>query len=937
MPFSMSVSDVELRGQNEKLITTLQECFSDMLKKQEEQADRLHKAVTALKPNMSATDKKTTFWNLYKTLADEHDKEIQQRYSTDLDTSLIFAGLFSAIDSAFIIQIQPQVQLNNPPVKILVASSLLYISLGSTLLAAVLAVLGKQWLMYYSAAGDRGTIEARGLERQRKFDGLRKWKFDTIMQMFPLLLQLGLLLFATALSVYLWTVHISLAIIVLSFTSFGFISYIFLLISAAVSPDSPFQTPLTRFVARLISAHIWKRWRVLFIRCTVRPRRIIHDLWSASSTYLHKSRNLLPYFSKHKSKSITILQEPVSLFTPKLPMPSPEVQAVLWVLETSADPHTVTAAAEMVVDLQWPSTLDLNPQMARLRDNILSCFDTFQDGPKFILKGIRNGMSLGAIHFGRAYCTLRCVHKSSDSRYHREPQFRWLGMLEPQLPPELANVVRILEGKPNLLFEFDSPLATKWALHVIPSLRYPGLESKLSHFNYFLTQFDHTIPTLTPSAFADYLFCVNTFLSTTSSRDMIWMDKSRFQRQLFEHLFKQLAFNLESRQISMDTAAKIIGTTGRVANKVEMYMWPDYLPYSHRQSVIYEFCSNLPQSDGWVDVVLKTGLLTGSYTGIGWPQPGDSGWVYKALENIPSQDQDRWDGQIETGVAGLFQALLYYDTPPKKQHTQLLLRALLISGDISRNAARVLLRENIRFWFADDEIQPILQKAFVWSSLARVVQELNDEFLLTQLIRLGHTLAGMPDWHGHIQAKLCSWITMFFRVWNWDLAGKFSSVLGDIWHPDTGEYEFIDDVERALGLTFVTLCKIWEDFDFTTVSSIYESIRWLRCTTSAIFYRVYRDKSHSHWITITSSSHFKTTFSMPLRNSLIQAASVARQEIMGQTNKGVLEDVVRILEDIASKIEMWDYWKNLRDQFDDEIKVLEISLQSGKPGLPMVA
>ncbi|KAJ7512338.1 hypothetical protein B0H11DRAFT_1642501, partial [Mycena galericulata] len=80
-------------------------------------------------------DKKTAFWNAYKTLADEHDREFQQRYSTDLDTCLIFAGLFSAVESAFIVQIQPEIQPDNTATIILVAQSLLYISLGSTLLA----------------------------------------------------------------------------------------------------------------------------------------------------------------------------------------------------------------------------------------------------------------------------------------------------------------------------------------------------------------------------------------------------------------------------------------------------------------------------------------------------------------------------------------------------------------------------------------------------------------------------------------------------------------------------------------------------------------------------------------------------------------------------------------------------------------------------------
>ncbi|KAJ6574450.1 hypothetical protein B0H19DRAFT_853701, partial [Mycena capillaripes] len=97
--------------------------------------------------------------------------------------------------------------VSHPPRPIIVVvQTLLYVSLFTTLLASLLGVLGKQWVMYYQAAGSRGTIEERGLERQRKLDGLVKWKFDIILQMFPLLLQLALLLFSGALSVYLWSI-----------------------------------------------------------------------------------------------------------------------------------------------------------------------------------------------------------------------------------------------------------------------------------------------------------------------------------------------------------------------------------------------------------------------------------------------------------------------------------------------------------------------------------------------------------------------------------------------------------------------------------------------------------------------------------------------------------------------------------------------------------
>ncbi|KAJ7608169.1 hypothetical protein FB45DRAFT_806400 [Roridomyces roridus] len=202
------------------------------------------------------------FWNSYKMVADEYDREHQVKYSTDLDTSLIFAGLFSAVSSAFIIAIQPELQGQTPlnhdtQTAILIAQCLLYVSLSTTLLAALLAVLGKQWLLFYSFLGEKGTLEARGLERQRKLDGLRRWKFNMAMQTFPLLLQVALFLFLAALSIYLWTVHHALAIIVVSFTGAGLIFYCMFLTSAVISPDSPFQTPLAPAFRYMVQNLIW--------------------------------------------------------------------------------------------------------------------------------------------------------------------------------------------------------------------------------------------------------------------------------------------------------------------------------------------------------------------------------------------------------------------------------------------------------------------------------------------------------------------------------------------------------------------------------------------------------------------------------------------------------------------------------------------------------
>ncbi|KAJ7448056.1 hypothetical protein B0H11DRAFT_1654703, partial [Mycena galericulata] len=100
------------------------------------------------------------------------DKEFLHKYGNDLDTSLIFAGLFSAVISAFITQIQPELQPDpnattealllllvknvtgitppaaqqaEPATIIVAAQGLLYLSLFCTLFSALLATLGKQW------------------------------------------------------------------------------------------------------------------------------------------------------------------------------------------------------------------------------------------------------------------------------------------------------------------------------------------------------------------------------------------------------------------------------------------------------------------------------------------------------------------------------------------------------------------------------------------------------------------------------------------------------------------------------------------------------------------------------------------------------------------------------------------------------------------------
>ena len=193
------------------------------------------------------------------------------------------AGLFSAVTSAFIIEINSELksdpndqtaallrvliykidnttfgndvpalpQWTGPPPMVVEVQAILFASLAVSLLSAFLAMLGKQWLNRYASIDVRGSAMERSQNRQRKLDGIVSWYFDHVMESLPLMLQVALLLLGCALSRYLWETNATIASVVLGVTSFGALFYLFIIFVGAVSMSCPYQTPGARLL-RLI-------------------------------------------------------------------------------------------------------------------------------------------------------------------------------------------------------------------------------------------------------------------------------------------------------------------------------------------------------------------------------------------------------------------------------------------------------------------------------------------------------------------------------------------------------------------------------------------------------------------------------------------------------------------------------------------------------------
>ncbi|KAG8956462.1 hypothetical protein FRC03_010827 [Tulasnella sp. 419] len=231
----------------------------------------------------STLDKYPEFWNSYNIEADREDREMMKSYAGDLDTLLIFAGLFSATNTAFIMESykdlkQDPSELTNNLLRNLMrtihqsaieeadllldapslspravrVNSFFFTSLSCSLFAAFGAVIGKQWLNHYEREGEVRDPYRRGIERHRKYVGLTQWRFQAVVEILPTLLQLSLFFFFIGLVDFLWPLNGSVASLVTALAVLTALFFIVTLLIGIFYPNSPFQTRLISLVRDIV-------------------------------------------------------------------------------------------------------------------------------------------------------------------------------------------------------------------------------------------------------------------------------------------------------------------------------------------------------------------------------------------------------------------------------------------------------------------------------------------------------------------------------------------------------------------------------------------------------------------------------------------------------------------------------------------------------------
>ncbi|CAE6384385.1 unnamed protein product [Rhizoctonia solani] len=230
--------------------------------------------------------KDARFWKVYVKETDDWDEELVRGWNKSLDVTLVFAALFSAILTAFLIesssrlregsddqmsktlvvmsrtlyalangtlpeqvtfdQINQETSFTPSNVAVLV-STLWYLSLSLSVATSFLAMLGKNWChSFMSGRTGHACMQAR--RRQQKWTMIERWRMREFLAMLPSLIHLALLLFSIGLCIYVWELNHTVALPVICVTGVAVGFYICSSLAASILDFFPYTTTTSRIL-----------------------------------------------------------------------------------------------------------------------------------------------------------------------------------------------------------------------------------------------------------------------------------------------------------------------------------------------------------------------------------------------------------------------------------------------------------------------------------------------------------------------------------------------------------------------------------------------------------------------------------------------------------------------------------------------------------------
>ncbi|KAJ7930716.1 hypothetical protein B0H13DRAFT_880975 [Mycena leptocephala] len=223
-------------------------------------------------------------WAVYISEAEKYDKPLVERWNYDMQGLLIFAGLYSASLTAFIIesyktltpdqgaitiallaqisrQLDPQSNEKSvttlpsfsPSPAALTCNTLWFAGLGLSLSCALIATLVEQWTRDFIQGTE---MRPSPMIRARIFSylyfGIQRFGMHATVEFIPLLLHASLFLFFAGLVAFLLPINPVLTILAVALLGLITATYIYLTVLPIFFSDSPYRTPLSNVAWRVI-------------------------------------------------------------------------------------------------------------------------------------------------------------------------------------------------------------------------------------------------------------------------------------------------------------------------------------------------------------------------------------------------------------------------------------------------------------------------------------------------------------------------------------------------------------------------------------------------------------------------------------------------------------------------------------------------------------
>ncbi|CAE6417384.1 unnamed protein product [Rhizoctonia solani] len=243
--------------------------------------------------------KEAKVWKVYVNETDRWDAELVDGWNKSLDVILVFAALFSAISTTFLIEsssrlradptdtstetlliisrtllaisnntrapdldnpfnVNPEGTTFKPSNSAIIINAMWYLSLSLSVATSFLAMLAKDWCHSFMA-GRNGHPCVQARRRQQKWNMIKHWKMREIIRILPSLIHLSLFLFAIGLCIDVWETNIGVAIPVIGITGLAVVFYAWSSLTAIWVHDFPYTTIISK-VFRSKPAMVIARW-----------------------------------------------------------------------------------------------------------------------------------------------------------------------------------------------------------------------------------------------------------------------------------------------------------------------------------------------------------------------------------------------------------------------------------------------------------------------------------------------------------------------------------------------------------------------------------------------------------------------------------------------------------------------------------------------------